>query len=179
MTGPLDNYLVVGALLFVIGALGFLTRRSLILMMLSAELMLHGVSLNLVAFSATHRNYQGQAFTAFILTVAACEAALALALILVLYRRRKTLDVRAWAELSESPWPTERQPEDQLVAPVELEPHYPRLTPTGHVPAVTDGLGPGYGGNGQARRPQPSAQPTAQTTAQPQTVPAEETTSRA
>lgn len=139
VTDPLTDYLVVGALLFVLGALGFLTRRSLILMMLSAELMLHGVSLNLVAFSTTHRNYQGQAFTAFVLTVAACEAALALALILVLYRRRKTLDVRAWTDLNESPASSKAPPpEDRLAAQAEPEPKFPRLTPTGHVPVIGD-----------------------------------------
>jgi NADH-quinone oxidoreductase subunit K len=174
VTDPLENYLVVGALLFVIGALGFLTRRSLILMMLSAELMLHGVSLNLVAFSATHRNYQGQAFTAFTLTVAACEAALALALILVLYRRRKTLDVRAWTRLNESPWaPSEPPAEDQLAVPEEMEPHFPRLTPTGHVPVID---GDGAYGNGRPERP--SVKPASQPQTSPQTVPAEETASR-
>lgn len=135
MSDPLSNYLIVGALLFMLGALGFLTRRNLILMMLSAELMLHGVSLNLVAFSATHGNYQGQAFTAFVLTVAACEAALALALILVLYRRRQTLDVNAWDDLREAPPAAEDRPAEEPL-PVEQESELPRLTPAGFVPDV-------------------------------------------
>jgi len=73
-----ERYLAVGAALFALGALGFLTRRNLILMILSAELMLHGVSLTLVTFGRMHHSQEGQAFTIFILTVAACEAGFAL-----------------------------------------------------------------------------------------------------
>jgi NADH-quinone oxidoreductase subunit K len=85
----IERYLAVGAALFVIGALGFLTRRNLILMILSSELMLHGVSLTLVTFGRMHHNLEGQAFTIFILTVAACEAGLALALIRHCINRRR------------------------------------------------------------------------------------------
>src|SRR5204862_3020497 len=74
---PLYNYLVVGAILFALGMVGFLARRNLIIMFLSAEMMLQGVALNLVAFARFRGNLQGQAFTLFILTVAACEAATA------------------------------------------------------------------------------------------------------
>jgi NADH-quinone oxidoreductase subunit K len=131
MTPP-DDYLVTGAVLFTLGAIGFLTRRNLIVMMLSAEMMLHGVSLSLVAFSKTHNDYQGQAFTAFILTVAACEAGLSLALILALYRRRKTLDVNVWSDLGE---PTERyRAEEPAVVPPEPEQELPQLTPAGLPP---------------------------------------------
>jgi NADH-quinone oxidoreductase subunit K len=147
---PLSNYLIVGAILFGLGALGFLTRRNLILMMLSAELMLHGVSLNLVAFSATHGNYQGQAFTAFVLTVAACEAALALALILVLYRRRQTLDVNTWDDLREpQPVTPDAPTEDRLPLPEEKD--SPRLTPAGYVPDIE--------GERHAPRPAPKKLP--------------------
>lgn len=130
----LNNYLVVGATLFVLGAIGFLTRRNLILMMLSAEMMLHGVSLNLVAFSHAHRNYQGQAFTIFTLTVAACEAGLALALILALYQRRRTLDVTVWRDLGEAPPEAQEAPLSTAVEPEE--PELPRLTPAGRLPAI-------------------------------------------
>ncbi len=75
----LSYYLAVGAVLFVLGLIGFLTRRNLILMFLSAELMLQGVALNLVAFSRQHGNLHGQVFTLFIIAVAACEAGIALA----------------------------------------------------------------------------------------------------
>src|SRR5205085_2434247 len=92
----------VGAILFVLGMIGFLARRNLILMFLSAEMMLQGVALNLVAFARYRGNLQGQAFTLFILTVAACEAAIALALILTLYKSRHSLDVSLWQELREA-----------------------------------------------------------------------------
>lgn len=131
----LSNYLVVGSILFVLGAIGFLTRRNLITMMLSAELMLHGVSLNLVAFSNYHQNFQGQAFTAFILTVAACEAGLALALILALYQRRKSLDVALWSELSEADIesPLDEEPAVPTAVPAQ---EFPHLTPAGRRPQL-------------------------------------------
>jgi NADH-quinone oxidoreductase subunit K len=103
MSCGLESDLAVGAILFALGALGFLTRRNLILMMLSAELMLHGVSLNFVAFGFAHGNADGQAFAVFIIAVAACEAALALALILAMYQRRRNLDVSVWRVLREPP----------------------------------------------------------------------------
>src|SRR5215468_11252307 len=93
---PLHHYLVVGAILFVLGMIGFLARRNLIVMFLCAEMMLQGVAINLCAFARYRGNLQGQAFVLFILTVAACEAGIALALVLVLYRSRHTLDVSAW-----------------------------------------------------------------------------------
>src|SRR5262245_22071201 len=95
---PLVNYLTVGAVLFALGLVGFLARRNLIILFLSAEMMLQGVTINLVAFARYHGNLQGQAFTLFILTVAACEAAIALALILTLFRARRSLDVSLWQD---------------------------------------------------------------------------------
>ena len=98
---PLESYLVVGAILFALGLIGFLARRNLIVMFLCAEMMLQGVAISLVAFARYHGNLHGQVFTLFIITVAACEAAIALALILVLYRVRKSLDVSLWQDLRE------------------------------------------------------------------------------
>jgi NADH-quinone oxidoreductase subunit K len=138
MTGDVQRYLAVGALLFVLGALGFFTRRNLILMMLSAEMMLHGVSLTLVTFSRTHQNLEGQAFTIFILTVAACEAGLALSIILALYRQTNSLDVELWSELREADLPPPMAAEDAeeppFVPPVPRR--FPRLTPAGLVPDI-------------------------------------------
>jgi NADH-quinone oxidoreductase subunit K len=136
MTGEIERYLAVGAVLFVLGALGFFTRRNLILMILSAELMLHGVSLTLVTFGREHNSFQGQSFTIFILTVAACEAGLALSLILALYQKSKSLDIDFWTELREPDLPSPRvaeQAEQRAFgepAPVQ----YPRLTPAGRAP---------------------------------------------
>lgn len=95
----LNHYLLVSAVLFVIGLIGFLTRRNLIIMFLCTELMFQGAIVAMIAFGAFHRNIQGQVFLIFVLTVAAAEAVLALALIVMLYRRRDTLDAQAWSEL--------------------------------------------------------------------------------
>ena len=97
----LRNYLLVGAALMALGMLGFLARRNLIVMFLSAEMMLQGTALTLVGFGRYHGNWTGQVFTIVILTVAACEASIALALILVLFNRRSSLDVTLWQEIRE------------------------------------------------------------------------------
>ena len=75
----LNNYLIVGALLFGIGMIGFLSRRNMIVMFLSVEIMLQGVSVSLVAWSRFHNDFGGQMLVLFIIAVAACEAAMALA----------------------------------------------------------------------------------------------------
>lgn len=140
MTGDVERYLAVGALLFVLGALGFFTRRNLIVMMLSAEMMLHGVSLTLVTFSRAHQNLEGQAFTIFILTVAACEAGLALSIILALYRQTNSLDVELWSELREADLPPPMAAEDADAPPFvpPVPQRFPRLTPAGVVPDIHD-----------------------------------------
>ena len=132
----LHNYLIVGAVLFALGMVGFLARRNLIIMFLSAEMMLQGVAINLVAFARYRGNLQGQAFVLFILTVAACEAAVALALILVLYRRRGSLDVSLWQELRE-PGQEPTADEESLPPPPHEEP-LPTLTPSGIEPPARE-----------------------------------------
>ena len=97
----LRDYLLVGAALFALGMLGFLSRRNLIVMFLSAEMMLQGTALSLVAFGRYHGNWTGQVFTIVILTVAACEAAIAMALVVILYNRRSSLDVTLWRDIRE------------------------------------------------------------------------------
>lgn len=133
MTVPLSHYLAVGGALFVLGAVGFMTRRNLIILFLSAEMMLQGVALNLVAFARDRGNLHGQVFTLFIITVAACEAAVALALILTLYRARRSLDVSLWQDLREEGQETTVDAEP-LPPPAPEEP-LPTLTPAGQVPA--------------------------------------------
>jgi len=132
MTSELTNYLIVGAILFALGALGFITRRNLIVAILSAEMMLLGVTLNLVAFAYEHTSYEGQVFAAIVLTVAACEAGLALALLSALYRQRKTLDMSVWRDLGE---PDVELPAEnaERPRPATHQP-YPRLTPAGRIP---------------------------------------------
>lgn len=122
------NLLLLGGILFAIGLIGFLTRRSLILMFLSLETMLSGVSLNLIVFSRMHHNYQGQILAVMVLTIAACEAAIALAMVVSLFRRKPTLDVQAWDELSETIIP--RSPDEEFEGFTQEE-HYPKLVPAG------------------------------------------------
>lgn len=102
----LTNCLVVGAILFGVGMIGFLSRRNMIVMFLSVEIMLQGVSLSLVAWSRFHNNFDGQMLVVFIIAVAACEAAIALALVMMLFHRRGNLDVAAWHALREANQPS-------------------------------------------------------------------------
>ena len=95
----LYHYLALGAILFCVGLVGFLARRNLILMFLATEIMFQGVAVNLVAFSRYHMNPQGQAFVIFLLTIAAAEASLALGLVVLLFRRRATLNSDEWSEM--------------------------------------------------------------------------------
>lgn len=132
MTITLWHFLAVAAALFGLGLVGFLTRRNLITMFLCAEMMLQGVAINLVAFARYRGNLQGQAFTLFILTVAACEAAIALALILMLYRSRGSLDVSLWQELREPG--QEATLDEEPLPPPEREEPLPKLTPAGLEP---------------------------------------------
>jgi NADH-quinone oxidoreductase subunit K len=130
---PVHHFLVVGAALFALGMIGFLARRNLIVMFLSAEMMLQGVAVNLAAFARYRGNLQGQAFVLFIVTVAACEAAVAMALILMLFRSRQSLDVSLWQELRE-PGEEPTVDEEPLPPPEPAEP-LPQLTPAGVEPA--------------------------------------------
>jgi len=95
----LQHYLAVGAIMFCIGATGFLCRRNLIVMFLCTELMFQGVAINLIAFGRFHGNFAGQAFVIFVLVIAAAEASLALGLVVLLFRQRNTLDSEAWRDL--------------------------------------------------------------------------------
>jgi len=131
----LESQLVIGAVLFALGMIGFLTRRNLILIVLSTELMLHGVSVNLTAFGRYHGNPQGQVFTIFVLTIAACEAGLALSLILTLYQRRKSLDVYLWGNLGEDDLPVFTGGSTVTPSkPGDPNADLPHLTPAGRAP---------------------------------------------
>ncbi len=90
---PLSWYMILASILFAIGVCGFLTRRNIIIMFLSIELMLNAVNLNLVALSHFLESMNGQIFTFFIITVAAAEAAIGLGIAITLYRSRKTVYV--------------------------------------------------------------------------------------
>lgn len=96
----LSHFLLTGAVLFVLGLIGFLTRRNMIIIFLCTEMMFQGIAVTLVAFSKFHGNVTGQTFVIFVLTIAACEAALALGLVVLLFRRKHTLDADAWSAMS-------------------------------------------------------------------------------
>ena len=91
----LEGYLTVAAILFVIGIFGiFVNRRNVIIILMSIELMLLAVNINLVAFSAHLGDMVGQVFTLFVLTVAAAEAAIGLAILVCFHRNRGSIDVQ-------------------------------------------------------------------------------------
>jgi len=89
----LEHYLVVSMLLFCLGLLGVIARRNLLIIYMSLELMLNAANLALVACSRFTHNLDGQVFVFFIITVAAAEVAVGLALIMALYRKRQTAHV--------------------------------------------------------------------------------------
>ncbi len=94
MTIGLTHYLTVGAILFTLGIFGiFLNRKNVIVILMSIELMLLAVNINLVAFSVFGNNLIGQVFAMFVLTVAAAEAAIGLAILVVYFRNRGTIRV--------------------------------------------------------------------------------------
>lgn len=97
----LAHALLLSGVLLSIGIAGFLSKRNLIVMFLCTELMFQAVIIAMVAFGRWYWDFSGQVFVIFILTVAAAEAALALALVVLLHRRRSTLDAEAWTELRE------------------------------------------------------------------------------
>ena len=95
----LFHYLVVSAAMFALGLVGFAARRNMIVMFLCTELMFQGAGLALIAFGRRWMDHTGEVFVIFVLTIAAAEAALALALVVLLYRKKGSLDAEAWAQL--------------------------------------------------------------------------------
>jgi NADH-quinone oxidoreductase subunit K len=93
MVVPLPFYLAFGALLFIIGVTGVLTRRNVVIVLMSIELMLNAVNLTLISFSHYLQDLRGQVFTLFVIAVAASEAAVGLALMITLYRGKATFNL--------------------------------------------------------------------------------------
>jgi NADH-quinone oxidoreductase subunit K len=97
---PLSHYLILGGILFSLSVAGiFLNRKNVIVLLMSIELMLLAVNFNFIAFSHFNGDLAGQVFVFFILTVAAAEAAIGLAILVVLFRVRQTINVRDLDEL--------------------------------------------------------------------------------
>ena len=130
----LYNYLAVGAALFALGIIGFLTRRNMIVMFLCAEMMLQGISVSLVGWGRYHNDWNGQMLVIFIITVAACEAGIAMALILMLAQRTGKLDAAAWQDLREEGQPAyvDREVPEERTGDLE----WPQLTPAGIRPPI-------------------------------------------
>lgn len=95
----LAHYLFVSLAMFAMGLIGFLTRRNLIIMFLCTEMMFQAAGIALIAFSRFYLHHTGQSFVIFVLTVAAAEAALALALVVLLFRGRESLNADQWQSL--------------------------------------------------------------------------------
>jgi NADH-quinone oxidoreductase subunit K len=96
---PLSHYLLVSAILFAIGTTGVFLRRNLITILLSIEIMLNAVNLSFVAFGRQMGTVDGQIIVFFVMTVAAAEAAVGLAIVIALYRHRESLNPDAFVSL--------------------------------------------------------------------------------
>ena len=96
---PLSHYLVLSAVLFSIGTAGVFLRRNLITILLSIEIMLNAVNLSFVAFGRAAGDLDGQIITFFVMTVAAAEAAVGLALVIALFRHKESLNPDAFTSL--------------------------------------------------------------------------------
>lgn len=96
---PIEHYLFLSAALFSIGAMGVLLRKNIIILFMCIELMLNAVNLLLVAFSTYHGDASAQVFVFFIMLVAAAEATVGLAIMVMLYRNSPTVDVDIWNRL--------------------------------------------------------------------------------
>ena len=129
----LQNYLMLGAMLFGIGLVGFLVRRNLIVIFLCAEMMLQGVSLSLIAWGRYHDNWDGQSLVVFVITIAACEAGVALVLVLMLCQQVGNLDIVNWQKTHEIGVPA--FVDQQVPEEIKEEPEqWPSLTPAGVEP---------------------------------------------
>ena len=119
--------------LFGIGLMGFTSRRNMIIMFLAAEMMLQGISVSLVAWGRYHGDWGGQMLVVFIITVAACEAGIALALVLMLFQKSGKLDAAVWQELREEGTAVHTDPR----LPDDREDRvWPVLTPAGIEPEL-------------------------------------------
>ena len=90
---PLENFIMLSLILFSIGVMGILMRRNLIVVFLSIELMLNSINLMAAAFSSYHNDPQGQAFVFFIMVVAAAEVSVGLSIIVLMYRKVRSIDI--------------------------------------------------------------------------------------
>jgi NADH-quinone oxidoreductase subunit K len=90
---PIHHYLFLGAALFTIGVIGVLTRKNIMVILMSIELMMNAVNINLIAFSRHLGQTSGQVFAIFVITVAAAEAAIGLGIIIAMFRNKETMNI--------------------------------------------------------------------------------------
>ncbi len=90
---PLSWYIILSSILFIIGAAGVLLRRNILIILMSVELILNSVNINLVAFSYFHQDLRGQIFSIFVITIAAAEVAVALGILIALVRNKAAINV--------------------------------------------------------------------------------------
>jgi NAD(P)H-quinone oxidoreductase subunit 4L len=88
-----NQFLFLGAILFCIGVYGALARRNGVLVLMSIELILNSVNINLIAFGQFHKNLSGQVFALFIIAIAAAEVGVGLAIVMLLYRNKRSIDI--------------------------------------------------------------------------------------
>ena len=98
---PINYYILLSAILFIIGAVGVMARRNAIIIFMCVELMLNAVNLLLVAFSTLHGDASGQVFVFFVMAVAAAEVAVGLAILSMVYRNIKSIDINLLSKLKE------------------------------------------------------------------------------
>jgi NADH-quinone oxidoreductase subunit K len=90
---PIHHFLFLGAALFTIGVIGVLTRKNILVILMSIELMMNAVNINLIAFSAHLGQTAGQIFAIFVITVAAAEAAVGLGIVIAMFRNKETMNI--------------------------------------------------------------------------------------
>jgi NADH-quinone oxidoreductase subunit K len=90
---PTHYYLILGAALFTIGIIGVLTRRNIMIILMSIELMMNAVNINLLAFSDRLQHVTGQVFAIFVITVAAAEAAVGLGIVIAMFKNKETMNI--------------------------------------------------------------------------------------
>jgi len=90
---PIHHYLILGAALFTIGVVGVLTRRNIMVILMSIELMMNAVNINLIAFSGRLGQVAGQVFAVFVITVAAAEAAVGLGIVIAMFKNKETMNI--------------------------------------------------------------------------------------
>jgi NADH:ubiquinone oxidoreductase subunit K len=93
------NFLLLGAVLFCIGVFGVLARRNAVMVLMSVELILNAVNLNLIAFALMHGNVDGQVFALYIIGVAAAEVGVGLAMVILVYRNRRSISLDELSEM--------------------------------------------------------------------------------